>query len=255
MKRTFVGPLCAAGFAMLAANASAVPIFFDFTGTITSAYGSMSGLEGTAISGGLTFETDNLTAMTSPDLAMNQFYEDDVAGAYGFLDFGSQHVDFPGYPQANTRDIVFQDTACPDYILHCSPAFTDQFNLFARSSDVAFQTSASPDFVGTVHDSYIYVTSQYFEDLIDWTTVKPTDILSLPLANVIGTYDDVTSNCSGGGALCDQQRSDMLFTIDSVSRGIVQTPPTSVPEPGTLSLFAAAGLGMLLFRRRSRRED
>jgi hypothetical protein len=249
MRRIRTGALCAASFALLAGNASAVPIYFDFSGTITQAYGSMSGLEGVTISGGLTFETDNLTPMESPDLAMSQFYENDVSGAYGFLDFGSRHVSFPTYPQANTRNIVFQDTACPDYILHCSAAFADQFNLFARSSDVPFETSGSPDFIGTSHDSYVYVTSLYFEDLIDWTKVQPTDILSLPLTNVNGNYSDVTSNCSGGGALCTQDRNEFSFSIDAVTRGI---GPRDVPEPDTLALAVAAAIGLLWMARRAR---
>src|SRR5688572_6981508 len=99
MKRILARTLCAIALAGIGTTASAVPIYFDFTGTITSADGSYahSGLEGTTVSGGITLETGDLTSFLSLDLARAQYFSWPISNSEGHLDSALGSVSFPFY--------------------------------------------------------------------------------------------------------------------------------------------------------------
>jgi hypothetical protein len=251
MNRIFARALCATTLAAFSASASAVPIHFDFTGTVYQADGTyaQSGLEGMAVSGGYVFETENLTRMESPDLGMVQYFDLNVLGSYAFLNVGSRSITFPFYPQGNTTDIVFHDSVCPDTVFHCSASDFEYFDLYARSLDADFDTVSAPGFVGTHRNAFMDVSATNWSvgDYIDWTTARPEDIASLPYASISGAFSEATYICPAETFCTASDYGVFAFTIDSVTRSI---GPVSVPEPGPLGLFGAAGVGALLVGRR-----
>jgi len=254
MKRIFSRALCAVALAGLSASASAVPIYFNFTGTVNQADGSFaqSGLEGAAVSGGFVFQTESLTRMLSPDLGMVQYFDESMSGSNAFLNIGTRSIAFPYYPQGHINNIVFADTVCNDVVFHCSPADFERFHLVASSLDDDFATVSSPDYIGTHRRAHLGVMAYDWRvaNYFDWSTVGPVDIVSLPFESIGGYYSESTYVCPGD-TFCTSSGGGISFTIDSVTRGF--GPATSVPEPGALGLLGAAGLGLLLFGRRHRK--
>jgi hypothetical protein len=258
MKRIVSGVLCGVALAGFSIDAAAVPVYFDFTGSITETNGTFanSGLEGTSISGGFAFDTENLSPLFSPDLGLAQFFEWPMLSSQASANFGGGSVSFPVYSPDNIINVVFADTNCTPAPF-CQPAwpYFEGFNIFTLSRDVDLATFTAPGYVGTVHESQLSIaTSDYdpahFATYIDWETAGPIDITTLPMPNIGGVFVNTVYSCDGGPYCISDQVGYFNFTIDSVSRGVVQA--TSVPEPGTLGLSVAAGFGLLLFGRRRR---
>jgi hypothetical protein len=260
--------VAAAGAALIAMSlvgtAQAVPIYFDFTGTITGASysyplpaGAPTTVEGyalgEAVSGGFNFETDRL--YDAGTFGFQHSWVDwqpaNLTEPLTFLSFGGRDVALPVYPSgSNYTYISFVDACTPT----CNPGWMENFNLFTTSTDQEITTA---DFTGTTHRSSLFVSSAaYFSvpdypysehfDYFDGATVDPLSIVSLPLFTMIGIYSEETVNCVAGA--CTNQSLQFNFSLDSVSRGV--GPRTSVPEPGTLGLLGAAAFGLLLFGRR-----
>ncbi|HEV7607731.1 MAG TPA: PEP-CTERM sorting domain-containing protein [Steroidobacteraceae bacterium] len=247
MKRIFAGASCAIVLAALSGVANAAPIYFDFSGTVTEVSGTFaqSGLVGTTISGGYTLETDNLTSSAAPDLANVQFFQENPAGSYAFLNYGGSSVSFPMYPKFNIVDLLYRDTAC--YTFPCTPSDSEGFDFAASSAERDIADTTSPDFTGTFRGSWLYASGYSFEELIDVTTIGPQAIVTLPLPSLMsGSYNEILFTCVAGDPWCTQDYSSIVFSIDSVARGVgVRT----VPEPGTLYLLAVALLGVAISKR------
>ena len=256
MKRIVSGALCAAVLAGFSSNAAAVPIYFDFTGSISGATGSYAGLEGSTVSGGFAFNTEDLTPFISPYSALAQFYEWPIASSQAHLEFGTSSISYPIYPQDNIASILFFDTDCQG-LLYCVPVseYREGFELNATSRDVEFDTWANnASYFGQVHEASMTVASYNFDgnfDAIDWDAATPIDIVSAPLLTLGGTYQNFVHVCSGQLSCSFDNVGGFDFSIDAVTRGI-GSREVAVPEPGTLALMALGLAGMLLIRRRSR---
>jgi len=234
------------GFASLA---QAIPIYFDFTGTINGA--------GTTLAGGFTFETDRLVE-ASPNPALRSWIDwqpVDPAEPLAYLAFGGRDVTFsPG--AGTTYALMNFSDACPS--TGCPPQQVENFSLFAGSTDGEF----TADFTGSINTYSFYFSSAAFVrlpdfpfiqgfDYFDGAQLDPTSIVSLPLYDAFGYFSEDTYDCVDGSCVSSGPR-DFGISIDTVTRGI---GARSVPEPGTLGLSGAGFLAALLMRRRKPRQQ
>jgi hypothetical protein len=255
MKELATRVLCALTLAGIAGTASAAPIYFNFTGTITGTTGTYanSGLEGASVSGGFSFDTAYLTPFFSPDLATAQFYEAPMSTSQAFLNYGSSSLSIPVYAQENGASIYFADTDCYQLVI-CHPVYDYQegFSLAASSRDVDFATWAlTPAYVGQVRESVLNVSSwDYdFTDFagFDWASAAPMDIVTQALHDMSGFYADDVYTCTGEPSCQFEQAGTFNFSIDSVTRG---TGTLAVPEPGTAAMLFLGLASLYWIRRR-----
>jgi len=230
--------LAMAAFAALglAGVAEATPIYFDFTGTIDGS--------GAAVSGGFNFESERLLSTGEPASGWQYTFVDwEPAGLTlpsAFLSFEGQDVSFPRFAQ-HYSVINFADQCASN---PCPANTADNFNLGAFTNDVW-----TPDYTGALRSDVLMVFNfdRANTDFIDGATTIPTDIVSLPLLNLIGIYAQTVHDCVAG--TCTQVSNNQIsFSLDTVSRGL---GARSVPEPGTLGLLGIALGGILLRRRRA----
>ncbi len=267
MRRTLASAAAGAVVTAFMGVAQAVPIYFDFTGTMTGNSATSIGPDGNvpategyslggSISGGFTFETDRLYPSDIPP--NGRIWVDwqpvDPAEPLAFLSFGGRDVSLPQYTGLNYTDMSFGDNCTPD---GCPPGINEGFSLFASSADQPF---IDADFTGTFRTSSVMVFSTaetrvpdfpYYEtfDYFDLSAIDPYSIVTLPLYETLGLYVEETDTCVSGS--CTYSNLTFSFSLDSVTRG-VGPRAIAVPEPDTLGLFAAAGAGFLLFGRRRR---
>jgi hypothetical protein len=250
MKHKISAALCALTFTALSGNALAVPIYFDFTGTVFTASGSYanSGLEGTAVSGGFAFETGDLTPFLAPDLAFAQYFDGPNRSSTAYFHSAALDVSLPLHPQNGSAGIFFTDTDC-SHLPYCSPR-SDWYEGFQVSG--TWGDEYTPGYVGQLHLSAFGVSSLDYDwanfASFDWASATPIDIVSRPLANVYGSYGDTLYTCGVDGSCTSESPGIFEFSIDSVTRGI--GPRAAVPEPDTLALFALGFAGLLVIRRR-----
>jgi hypothetical protein len=253
MKRIFARALCAISLAGFGSSASAVPIHFDFTGSITGAMGSYanSGLEGTAISGGFYFETDGLTQLADPWSSSMQYDDTNPPGAFAYLNFGTHNINFPIHPESNEFFMAFRDYCSGSLCIE--PYYADAIELYAGSSTVPFEIWSAPGFVGSFSLSRMTVTA-IGGDFLDWEQAVPTDLVTLPLPTsyfgnppLFGGYSEQVFTCAGGGGCNVPVNNGVGFNIDSVTR---VSGARDVPEPDSLLLFAMALLALPFIRRR-----
>ncbi len=254
MKRTFrcaaLAAACSLGFAC---TASAVPIHFDFTGTITG----VEGVEGARSEQQSAVASPSRPTVLaaghapgSPQYSWVDLEPEGLTEPYAFLNFGGREVAYPSAATGNYAVINFFDACTPI----CAPFGVENFGMFASTGH-----SAAPDFSGLMQQSSFYFASAaltrladppFIEafDYFDGAQVDPTSIVTLPLYDLAGFYSQGTMDCVLGGCV-NIAPGSLGFSIDSVTRGI---GARAVPEPGTLSLLAASLAGLWLFRRRAR---
>jgi hypothetical protein len=255
MKKNLVRTALAVAALGVAGTAQAVPVYFDFTGTITSSTVSPpDGSTGGALSGGFNFETDRL--FEAPPIISGQttqyafvdWQPSDLSEPLAFLNFGGGNLSWPNYESSYSIITFFEGCS----VSGCPPQTSEAFSLQALSGDVW-----SPDFTGTMHTQFLFFMSSaetrlpdspYFEnfDYFEPEDVAPTSIVTLPLYALIGLFSETTSSCVNGACATIEDRQ-YTFSVDSVSRGV---GARSVPEPGTLGLFGVALAGMFFLRRR-----
>ncbi|MBM0105684.1 PEP-CTERM sorting domain-containing protein [Steroidobacter sp. S1-65] len=240
-----------AALSMVAGAAHAVPIVFDFTGTVTESYDLDFGgintphphMSGQTVIGRITVETDQLLARTdmypvqrrttlsetgeaiTSELTIGGVTYDAAAfaGATGFVD----GMEFHSGPNLG-----------PDIV---------------RVGDASTQYWVAPGEAPLPDGTYLFrELALYWSDadrgLIDLLNgFDPLSLIPVLAATTpIGYYQEVTGHCFAAANDCVTGLGTYTyFSIDSLSISTAR-----VPEPGALALFAMGVLGVALGRRR-----
>ena len=231
------------GFSSLAQS---VPIYFNFTATNTGSVLMPEGaVVGQTVTGGFTFETEQLVRRTSGPANPGVAFE---GAPQAFLSFGDRIVSFPAPGALNGGYIFFYD-GCRS--ADCE-SDEDSFSLSASTSEQSPETLAA-GFTGTYRSASLFFdSSKDFvppADLFDADTVDPTAIVDLPIPAIAsGFYVEFVTSCVSGVCERGQAGRSFGFSVDSVTRGLGSR---SVPEPGTLGLLGAGLLAAFVPRRRA----
>jgi len=227
--------------------AQALPIYFEFSGIVTQPSSAVG--VGTAVSGRFNLETDRLL-FSGPSGGIQYSFVDweptDLTGPLAYVDFAGTHHEVPAY-SSSYAILNFADGCQPV----CNTGWSENFNLGASTQD-----AWSQGYTGQLRSSNISLVNAYTlpgfppqgYDAFEGATATPLDTLSLPLASLSGSYYESIAECVDG-ACAETSHDYFVFRIDTLTRGVVQT---SVPEPGTLGLWATAMLLGVATRRRAR---
>ena len=250
MKKATIHGAAAAAFTIgFASLAQAVPIYFDFTGTVSSS--TAPGAIGQPVSGGFTLESDRLIQGTTPPYQRSwiDFQPTGLVEPLAHLDIGGRNVAFPLNTGQSFALVSYTDNCTP---VECVPFGTDNFGIFVSSALPAY----APDFTGTLWSSSFYFASTAITrppggpvqpfDYFDIADIELNSMLTLPLHDVVAFFGEETLDCVAGSCTSIEQRS-YSFSIDTVTRG---AGVRSVPEPGTLGLLGAGLLAAFVTRRR-----
>jgi len=246
MRANFTRAAVAALAVGFAGVSQAIPVQFDFSGTVD---------DGTRGTGQFIIETDGLVqlAFGGPDYPQKTFT--DLLGPQnrptpilGSFTANSTTYDLGSYLPGGNGNVNFVDVCRPD----CLPGWSENWSLSLYQQDFPY---ASPQPAGGYTYRSLYFISQTPYDIdhtqsfdfLDNSVTRPEDILTLPLLQLGAVFYEETVNCSTG--VCSRVRNvEYHVNVDTVTRGVVST---SVPEPGTLTLFAAALAGLFFVRRRA----
>jgi len=252
MKMNLARAAAAAAALGIAGLAQAVPIYVDFTGTITASSDGV-GIGG-AVSGSFNFETDRLALAPHHPGAPYTFRERPLAGAtepLALLNLGGPDIEFPRH--GNSYNLLSFVDNCLNGV--CDTPYAENFNFLSWG-----ETPYELGYTGLRQLEYFYVISYaetpipdapYWQpfDYFDGATAQPIDVVSLPLYNMVGLYAQTTDDCVLGN--CTRLSDRVVeFAVGAADRGI-GSRPTSVPEPGTLGLLGVALAGMFFLRRRT----
>ena len=243
----------------------AVPLYFDFTGTVSSVGGSPyptpnESRVGQSFTAGFTFETDRLFGTPIGTHPVSQTFVDfgnpgpDASSSH--LTIGGETFAFPSQPYQYTM-MTFND-ACSPAPPNCTHGWAEDIVLFGFSSDMPLDSSNT---TGTFRSTSLLFLSSVPTlphptdpatripafDYFDVTAgIDPTIILNLPMYDLFATFSVSETICNNGSCVGGASEQ-MQLNVTGVTRGIAST---SVPEPGTLGLLGVALAGMFFLRRR-----
>ena len=238
----------AAAFAsLLTSVASAVPIRFDFTGTVTSATSDSVSLLGQSVSAYMSFETEGLVFSTSssPVTSLNYVDKPTVPGPSLFssgVSVGGNALPVQGL--RNEGRVNFFDGCTPE----CPPQIGEAFSIWTSSQSLPYTELPNGRYYDVAftflalapYDPMWGTFSNYFDVTPD---LDVTSVLTLPIFDTAAFYDATIWDCVEGA--CSSSRSFLAFDFDTITRS-----STPVPEPGTFALFGVALAGMFVMRRR-----
>lgn len=238
---------CLLGASLIASfanSAHAVPIAFEFSGTVSGSDAGHMDWRGQTATGRFVLETDNFTAL-SP-LGRQVTWTDTVSvdvrpsPMIGSLRIGDELISLNSEVESY-GGINFVGGCAMD----CPATWIENWGVFMNTQSFAL---GQP-----IGDAYRLSGLRFFSDgpinsdFIPDSGLTPLDILSLPLGLLTGSYSAFDYLCTNGE--CIQSGFTLAhFRVTSVTR--VQIEPTPVPEPGALTLLAASLSGVAFVRRR-----
>jgi hypothetical protein len=242
-------------------QAHAVPIVFEFTGTVTNRFTQVvsgqsindDSLNGVAYSASLTIDSDLLLRRPVQDFGdqlIQEFTESEFGapGVTGSLVIGGEAVDLRPYSR-NFGNVSFGDQL--DFVTQTYDGLVDSLaiNANSRAPEPTFPADTGERGSGRTLSLLAYEP---------WDPVNPAtgmgsfanlsldDLLAMPLPNVTLSYLDASWTCQA--TYCIQlPMTRTSFSIDTVTRHVA-----SVPEPATLALFTLGLFGVAGVRRRHR---
>lgn len=231
---------------LFAGVANAVPIRFDFAGTVTNTSNDRVHLLNQSVSGFLTVETDGLVRLRwlDPFSTLDFASQPAAPGPSLFsanLTVGGEFLPTSGV--FNYGRVRFFDACSPD----CLPGYIESFGFNINSRDRPFDDVPEGRYYDTGFALYSMAYDPETGQQTNYYDITPdfdvTSILTLPLLNIGGLYQDVIRDCVAGE--CNSTFSFVQFNFTSVTRS-----SASVPEPGSFGLLGAALAGMFFMRRR-----
>lgn len=201
---------------VLGTSAQAVPIHFNFTGTVNYEQGTDAvGLLNQSVSGGFTFETDALVMQPRDDDAwIETHYDIGPTRSTSHLTIGDREFTLP-VMRDRGNDISFFD-GCRPAPMACTHDAGESFMLFAYSTDLPYDTTS--------------VTGIF-------------NVAQLMFSSSAREFQrSTTSTCSRAW---NPDRSSTCPC--SICRSATTV---SVPEPGTLGLLGAGIAAAFVLRRR-----
>lgn len=248
--RTVVGRVALAiSLTVAAASAQAVPIIFDFTGTVTGSAAPGTTI-GQAVFGQIVVETDGLvrnvnTSTPGTWVTYTDLPQDPVDLITSNVSIGGNAYDVGVYSSDQSSFTAFDSSGLPA----CDGCFVSTDYVVVTDWSMSYWP-ANPSDPAPPPGQYLgrrlalnwYTPSLDFVDLSNG--IEPQDWVSM-LTTLLpsGYYRDETwacadLRCTGTGTV------QTNFSVNTLS---VHTP--SVPEPGTLALFGIGLLGGAVVRR------
>jgi len=256
-KKTF-----AAAAVICAGPASAIPVTFDFSGTVTQVlnFGPAPGVPtidlstaGQAFSAQFIIDTDRFgpAMSSSADVGDRLTFGSALPGAVtSSLMINGESIDIAPF-SSNLASANFLDSngvvSCGE---NCSRIAPDQFNVNTISQDL---TPAGLSAARTLSFSFLagFQSFDNPEQALAWFDFSPdfdlTQLASLPLLDSLRpsvSLNDVLFDCTEVGCQPTGSRRTM-FDVMSATRTVA-----SVPEPGALGLLAIGLAGAWFTRRR-----
>lgn len=255
----------------LSAMAQAIPIVFEFSGTVSevniSTWGGGQvgyvpgdpgraeyGRLGQAFSATISVDTADLTRQVSVEEAL--FYSFPNTGLDAFstqLAIGGEQFAIDVDAGTNFGNIRFESSLLDP---NCFPVFfcpseggPDLFHISDGSYDA--QRDANGGLFGTVHHRALSFNSTATQPLILGEGFDPLNALTQPLslAGLNFFYTDTLMNCFNACEILDTTTT--YFSLATLDRRVAT--PTQVPEPGTLGLLLCALAALPLARRQTRK--
>lgn len=262
IKTTLSRAVLAVGLAMAAASAQAVPIIFDFTGTVreTQYYdwvnqtgGTDLSLAGQAVTGRIVVEVDGLRPHeTTTASGTTVGYTDSILNPTELitsqLNIAGVNYDVGAYSGDTGFVFAFDSSGVPPCegcaVVRDLLAVTDGSREYWLPDGVV----PPPGEYGARDLRINWIDGGTAPDFVDLSNgFEPLDMLQM-LTGLIpsGSYEDAVWDCAADETCTVTSSSRTFFQINTMN---VHT--TSVPEPGTLALFAVGLLGGAVARRSS----